>query len=66
LEQEINFHIKGIAKTFKIDYRTPRTAGKSGLRKLVSDESNERSKRRKSKELRKTVGFPELTHMICW
>jgi len=64
LEQEINLHIKGIAKKFKTDYEMPSTVGKSGRRKLVSEESSERRKRGKSKELRKTVGFPEITHTI--
>lgn len=30
--------------------------------RLAFEESSERSKRRKSEELRKTAGFPELTH----
>lgn len=30
--------------------------------RLAFEESSERSKRRKSEKLRKTVGFPELTH----
>jgi hypothetical protein len=38
------------------------TLGKTGSRKLAFEDSSERSKRRKSKELLKTVGFPELTH----
>jgi hypothetical protein len=37
------------------------TSGKSGRRKLAFEGSSERSKDRKSKELRKNVGFPELT-----
>jgi len=32
------------------------------LFRLAFEESSERSKRRKSEELTKTVGFPELTH----
>jgi hypothetical protein len=32
------------------------------ITKVAFEESSERSKRRKSKELRKTVGFPELAH----
>lgn len=49
LEQEINLHIKGIAKPFGTDYEKPRTSGKgkSDRRKLAFEESNERSKRRK-------------------
>jgi hypothetical protein len=38
------------------------TSDKSGRRKLAFKDSSERSKGRKSKELLKTVGFPELTH----
>jgi hypothetical protein len=62
LEQEINLHIKVIAKLNATDYEMPRTLGKRGCRKLAFDESSERSKRRKSKELQQTVGFPELIH----
>jgi hypothetical protein len=40
----------------------PCTSGIRGLRKLAFEESSERSKRRKPKELRQTAGFPELTH----
>jgi hypothetical protein len=40
------------------------TSGKSGRRKLAFEESSERNKRRKSKDHRETVGFPELTHAI--
>lgn len=39
------------------------TSSKSGRRKLAFEDGSERSKGRKSKELRKTVGFPELTHV---
>jgi hypothetical protein len=39
----------------------PCTSGESGRRNLVFEGSSERSNRRKSKELRNTVGFPELT-----
>jgi hypothetical protein len=38
------------------------TLGKTGSLKLVFEDSSERSKHRISKELLKTVGFPELTH----
>jgi hypothetical protein len=38
------------------------TSGKSSRRKLAFEGSSERSKDIKSKELRKNVGFPELTH----
>jgi hypothetical protein len=62
LEQEISLYVKGIAKPFETDYETPSTAGKSSRTKLVSEDSSERRKRRKSKGLRKTVGFPEQTH----
>jgi hypothetical protein len=44
------------------DYEMPCTSGICGRRKLAFEESSQRSKRRKSKELRQTVGFPELTH----
>jgi hypothetical protein len=39
----------------------PCTSGKIGRRKMSFEESSESRKRRKSKELRKTVGLPELT-----
>jgi hypothetical protein len=38
------------------------TSGKSVRRKLAFEDSSEWSKGRKSKELRKTVGFSELIH----
>jgi hypothetical protein len=62
LEQEINLHIKVINKPKETDYETPCTTGIRGLRKLAFEENSERSKRRKSKKLRKTVGFTELAH----
>jgi len=37
--------------------------GTSGRRKLAFEDGSERSKRRKSKQLRKTVCFPELIHV---
>jgi hypothetical protein len=40
----------------------PYTSGISGRRKLVFEEGSERNKCRKSKDLRKTVGLPELTN----
>jgi hypothetical protein len=40
----------------------PYTSGISGRRKLVFEEGSERNKRRKSKDLRKPVGLPELTN----
>jgi hypothetical protein len=43
-------------------YEMPCTSGIRGCRKLAFEESSERIKRRKSKELRKTVGFRELAH----
>jgi hypothetical protein len=61
-EQEMNLHIKVIAKRNATDYEMPCTSGTRGRRKLAFEESSQRSKRRKSKELRQTVGFPELTH----
>ena len=39
----------------------PCTSGKSGRRKLAFEDSSESCIRRKSKELRNTVGFPELS-----
>jgi len=63
LEKEINLHIPGTAKLNETDYEMHCTSGKSGRRKLAFEDSSERSKGRKSKELRKTVGFPELTHV---
>jgi hypothetical protein len=62
LEQEINLHIKSIAKLNETDYEMMSTSGKRGRRKLAFGDRSERNKRRKSKDLRKTVGFPELTH----
>jgi hypothetical protein len=62
LEQENNLHIKGIAKSTETDYEMPCTTGKSGRRSLALKESSERRKHRKSKELRKMVGFPDITH----
>jgi hypothetical protein len=47
LGEEINIHIKVVAKPFERDYETPRTAGKSDRLKLVSEESRERRKCRK-------------------
>jgi hypothetical protein len=63
LEQEINLHIKVIAKPNETDYEMPRTSGVRGRRKLAFEGSSKRIKRRKSKEFRKTVGFPELVHV---
>jgi len=62
LEQEINLHITGIAKPNETDYEIICTSDKSGRRKLAFEDGSERNKRRKSKDLRKTVGFPEITH----
>jgi hypothetical protein len=62
LEQEISLHIKDITKPNETDYEMPCTSGTRGRRKLAFEEISGRSKRRKSKELRKTVGFPELAH----
>jgi hypothetical protein len=62
LEQEINLHIKGTAKPNETDYEMINNSRKSGRRKLSFENRNERNKRRKSKDLRKTVSFPELTH----
>jgi hypothetical protein len=67
LEQNVNLHIKVTAKPNEMPY----TSGTSGGRKLAFEDSSER-RRRKSKELRKFVGFPELTHAtkiessFCW
>jgi len=61
LEKENSLHIKGIAKPNETDYEMKCTSGKIGRRKMAFEESSERRKRRKSKELRKTVGLPELT-----
>jgi hypothetical protein len=38
------------------------SSSKSGRRKLAFGDASERDKRRKSKDLRKTVGSPELSH----
>jgi hypothetical protein len=42
--------------------KMPRTTGTRGRRKPEFEGSSERIKRRKSKEIRKTVGFTELVH----
>jgi hypothetical protein len=57
LEKEINSHIKVITKPSETDYEMPCTTGTRGRRKLPFEDSSERIKRRKLKELRKTVGF---------
>jgi hypothetical protein len=62
LEQEISLHIKVIAKPNETDYEIIWTSGKSGRQKLAFEDGSEENKRRKSKDLRKTLGFPELTH----
>jgi hypothetical protein len=62
LQQEINLHIKVITKPNETDYETPCTTGICGRRKLAFEEGSEMRKRRKSKELRETVGFTELAH----
>jgi hypothetical protein len=43
-------------------YKMPCNSGIRSRRKLAFEDSSERSKRRKSKELQQTVRFPELTH----
>jgi len=43
------------------DYEMPCTSGRSSRRNLVFEGSSERRNRSKSKELRNTVCFPELT-----
>jgi len=60
LVKERNLHIKGIAKLNETDYEMHCTSGKSGRLKLAFEDSSKKSKGRKSKELRKTVGFPDL------
>jgi hypothetical protein len=62
LEQEINLHIKVITKPKETEYEMPCTSGICGRRKLTFEESRERIKRRKSKDLRKSVGFTELAY----
>jgi hypothetical protein len=57
LEQEINLHIKVITKPSETDYEMSCTTATCGRRKLPFEESSEKIKRRKLKELRKTVGF---------
>jgi len=54
------FTIKGIAKPIETDYEMAITSDVSGRRKFAFEES---SRRRKLKELRKTAGLPELTHV---
>jgi hypothetical protein len=53
------FTIKGTAKPNETDYEMPCASGVSGRRKFAFED---RSKGRKLKELRKTVGLSELTH----
>jgi hypothetical protein len=62
LKQEIKLHIKVITKHNETDYEMPRRTGVRGRPKLTFEESSERIKRRKSKEIRKIVGFTQLTH----
>ena len=62
MEQAINLHIKFIAKPYATDYKMPCCSGICGRPKLEFEESSKMSKRRKSKELRKTVGLPVLTN----
>jgi hypothetical protein len=62
LQPELNLRINVIAKPNEAEYEMPCTLGTRGRRKLAFEESSERSKRRNSKELRKIVGFPELTN----
>jgi hypothetical protein len=57
LEQEINLRIKVIAKPYERYDEMPCISGMRGRLKLAFEESSDRSKRRKSKLLRKTVGF---------
>jgi hypothetical protein len=62
LQPELNLHINVTAKPNEAEYVMPCTLGARGRRKLAFEESSERSKRNNSKELRKIVGFPELTN----
>jgi hypothetical protein len=62
LEQVINLHIKVITKPYETDYKMLCCSGICGRPKLESVENSKRSKGRKSKELRKTVGLPVLTN----
>ena len=62
MEPELSLHINVIAKPNEAEYEMPCSLGTGGRRKLAFEESSERSKRRNSKQLRKIVGFPELTH----
>jgi len=57
-KKNINLRIKSTAKPNEMSC----TSGTSGRRKLAFEDSSERSKRRKSKDLGKTVCFPELAH----
>jgi hypothetical protein len=43
LEQEINLHIKFIAKPYKTGKEMPCTSGTRGRRKLALEESSEKS-----------------------
>jgi hypothetical protein len=40
----------------------PYNSGRSGRRKLTFEKSSGKNKRRKSKDLRKSIGLPELAH----
>jgi hypothetical protein len=59
LEQELNLRINPIAKP---NEQMPHTSSKSGRRKLEFEKSSKRIRRRKLKDIRKTVGFHELTN----
>jgi hypothetical protein len=62
LEQEINLHIQAITKPNETDYEMSCTTGIRGRPKLMFEESSERIKRRKSKEIRNNIGFTQLAH----
>jgi len=57
-----SIHALKILPTELRDYESPYTSGKSGYRKLAFEESSGRNKRRKPKDLLKTVCLPELAH----
>lgn len=57
------YTLKVLPKLNETDYEMHYTSGKTGRWKLAFEDSSEKGKGRKSKELRKTVGIPDLTRV---
>jgi hypothetical protein len=62
LEHEINLHIKVITKLNETDYEMSCTAATRGRQKPAFEDSSEKIKCRRSKEILKTVGSTKLAH----